>query len=320
MYWFDPPKAQRMKHKIILDCDPGHDDAIAILLAAHHPEIDLLAITTVAGNQSLEKTTRNALKVCSLADIHDVPVARGMDRPLVRPAKHAPDIHGESGMDGPHIPEPTIEVAPRHAVDLLIDLLMNSDGDITLVPTGPLTNIAAAIRQQPAIVPKIKAISLMGGAIGLGNVTPAAEFNIHTDPEAAAIVFACGRPITMVPLEVTHQALATPEVTARLRAAQRPVASFAADLLVFFASTYRKVFGFPAAPLHDPCAVAAVIDPTIIRAHMMHVEIETAGEWTSGRTVCDVYAKLGKEPNARVGYALEVERFWDMVISTILSY
>jgi inosine-uridine nucleoside N-ribohydrolase len=309
-----------MKHKIILDCDPGHDDAIAILLAAHHPEIDLLAITTVAGNQSLEKTTRNALKVCSLADIHDVPVARGMDRPLVRPAKHAPDIHGESGMDGPHIPEPTIEVAPRHAVDLLIDLLMNSDGDITLVPTGPLTNIAAAIRQQPAIVPKIKAISLMGGAIGLGNVTPAAEFNIHTDPEAAAIVLACGRPITMVPLEVTHQALATPEVTARLRAAQRPVASFAADLLIFFASTYRKVFGFPAAPLHDPCAVAAVIDPTIIRANMMHVEIETAGEWTSGRTVCDVYARLGKEPNVRVGYALEVERFWDMVISTILSY
>src|SRR6266851_2784922 len=287
-----------MKHKIILDCDPGHDDAIAILLAAHHPEIDLLAITTVAGNQSLEKTTRNALKVCSLAAIHDVPVARGMDRPLVRPAKHAPDIHGESGMDGPHIPEPTIEVAPRHAVDLLIDLLMNSDGDITLVPTGPLTNIAAAIRQQPAIVPKIKAISLM----------------------AAAIVFACGRPITMVPLEVTHQALATPEVTARLRAAQRPVASFAADLLVFFASTYRQVLGFPAAPLHDPCAVATVIDPTIIRAHMMHVEIETAGEWTSGRTVCDVYARLGKEPNARVGYALEVERFWDMVISTILSY
>jgi inosine-uridine nucleoside N-ribohydrolase len=320
VYWFDPPKAQRMKHKIILDCDPGHDDAIAILLAAHHPEIDLLAITTVAGNQSLEKTTRNALKVCSLANIHDVPVARGMDRPLVRPAKHAPDIHGESGMDGPHIPEPAIEVAPQHAVDLLIDLLMNSDGDITLVPTGPLTNIAAAIRQQPAIVPKIRAISLMGGAIGLGNVTPAAEFNIHTDPEAAAIVFACGRPITMVPLEVTHQALATPEVTARLRAAQRPVASFAADLLVFFASTYHKVFGFPAAPLHDPCAVAAVIDPTIIRANMMHVEIETAGEWTSGRTVCDVYAKLGKEPNARVGYALEVERFWDMVISTILSY
>src|SRR3989442_6977391 len=204
-----------MKHKIIIDCDPGHDDAIAILLAAHHPDIDLLAITTVAGNQSLEKTTRNALKVCSLADIHDVPVARGLSRPLVRPAKHAPDIHGESGMDGPHIPEPTIELVRQHAVDLIIDLLLYSEGDITLVPTGPLTNIAAAIRQQPAIIPKIREISLMGGAMGLGNVTPAAEFNIYTDPEAAAIVFGCGRSITMVPLEVTHQALATEEVIAR---------------------------------------------------------------------------------------------------------
>lgn len=309
-----------MKHKIILDCDPGHDDAIAILLAAHHPEIELLAITTVAGNQSVEKTTHNTLKVCSLANIRDVPIAMGMDRPLVRPAKHAPDIHGESGMDGPNIPEPTIELAHQHAVDLLIDLLMNSNGDITLVPTGPLTNIAAAIRQQPAIIPKIKAISLMGGAIGFGNVTPAAEFNIHTDPEAAAIVFGCGRPITMVPLEVTHQALATEDVTTRLRAAQRPVATFAADLLVFFANTYRTVFGFPAPPVHDPCAVAAVIDPTLLQAHPMHVAIETNGEWTSGRTVCDVYGTLGKEPNARVGYALQVERFWDMVISTILTY
>ncbi|HEY6542967.1 MAG TPA: nucleoside hydrolase [Ktedonobacteraceae bacterium] len=309
-----------MKHKIILDCDPGHDDAIAILLAAHHPEIDLLAITTVAGNQSVEKTTRNALKVCSLANIRQVPVARGMDRPLLRPAHHAPDIHGESGMDGPNVPEPDIELDPRHAVDLLIELLLNSDGDITLVPTGPLTNIAAAMRREPAIIPKIAAISLMGGAMGLGNVTPAAEFNIHTDPEAAEIVFGCGRPITMVPLEVTHQALATKEVTSRLRAAQRPVATFVADLLIFFASTYHDVFGFPAAPVHDPCAVAAVIDPTILRAHSMYVAIETGGSWTTGRTVCDVYGKFGRQPNARVGYALDVQRFWNMVIDTILSY
>ncbi len=322
MFWMlnDSGGYITLKHKIILDCDPGHDDAIAILLAARHPEIDLLAITTVAGNQSLEKITRNALKVCSLAGIRDVPIAMGMGRPLVRPAKHAADIHGESGMDGPHIPEPTIELVRQHAVDLIIDLLMDSEGDITLVPTGPLTNIAAAIRQQPSIIPKIKAISLMGGAMGLGNVTPAAEFNIHTDPESAAIVFGCGRPITMVPLEVTHQALATEEVITRLRIAQRPVATFAADLLVFFADSYYKVFGFPAAPVHDPCAVAAVIDPHILRAHTMHVTIETNGEWTSGRTVCDVYGKLGKEPNACVGYALEVERFWDMVISTILTY
>jgi inosine-uridine nucleoside N-ribohydrolase len=309
-----------MKHKIILDCDPGHDDAIAILLAAHHPDIELVAITTVSGNQSIEKTTLNALKVCSLAGIRNVPVAMGMERPLVRPAKHAADIHGESGLDGPHMPEPDIELAAQHGVDLLIDLLLNSDGDITIVPTGPLTNIAAAMRREPAILPRIQAISLMGGAIGLGNTTPAAEFNIYTDPEAAAVVFACGRPITMCPLEVTHQALATEEVLGRLRGANRPVATFAAELLDFFADRYRNVFGFPAAPVHDPCAVAAVIDPSILRAHDMHVEIETTGEWTSGRTVCDVYGTLGKEPNARVGYGLQVERFWDMVIGTILTY
>ena len=309
-----------MKHKIILDCDPGHDDAVALLLAAHHPAIELLAVTTVAGNQSVDKTTKNALKVCSLANLRHIPVARGMDRPLVRPAKHAPDIHGESGMDGPSIPEPDIEPVATHAVDLLIELLMNSEGDITLVPTGPLTNIAAAMRQQPAIIPKIKAISLMGGSIGLGNVTPAAEFNIHTDPEAAAIVFACGRPITVSPLEVTHQALATEEIVGRLRAANRRVATFVADLLVFFAETYRKVFGFTAPPLHDPCAVAAVIDPTILKGRMMHVEIEIAGTWTAGSTVCDVYNVWNKAPNARVGYGLEVERFWEMLIETILTY
>ena len=309
-----------MKHKIILDCDPGHDDAIAILLAAHHPDIDLLAITTVAGNQSLDKTTFNALKVCSLANIRDVPVARGMDRPLVRPASHAANIHGESGMDGPDIPEPDIEPVAQHGVDLLIDLLMNSDGDITIVPTGPLTNIATAIRREPAILPRIKAISLMGGAIGVGNRMPAAEFNIWADPEAAAIVFDCGRPLTMSPLEVTHQALATGEVLDRLRAANRPVASFVADLLTFFGDTYRNVFGFPAPPVHDPCAVAAVIDPDILQAHTIRVEIETEGEWTSGRTVCDIYGVLGKEPNVRVGYALDVPRFWEMLISTILTY
>lgn len=309
-----------MKHKIILDCDPGHDDAIALLLAAHHPEIDLLAITTVAGNQSVDKTTTNALKVCSLANIRDVPVARGMERPLLRPAQHDPNIHGESGMDGPNVPEPDMEPVSQHAVDLLIDMLLHSEGDITLVPTGPLTNIAAAIRSEPAILPKIQAISLMGGAIGLGNRTPEAEFNIWADPEAAAIVFGCGRPITMSPLEVTHQALATDEIIGRLRSAKRSVANFVADLLVFFGGTYRDVFGFPAPPVHDPCAVAAVIDPTILQAHMAFVAIETGGEWTTGRTVCDVYGRWGKQPNVRLGYGLNVSRFWEMLIEVLLTY
>jgi inosine-uridine nucleoside N-ribohydrolase len=309
-----------VKHKIILDCDPGHDDAIALLLAARHPDIELMGITTVAGNQSVEKTTLNALKVCSLANIRDVPVARGVDRPLVRPARHAAYIHGESGLDGPNLPEPDFELASVNAIDLLIDLLLNSDGDITLVPTGPLSNIATAMRTEPAIVPKIQAISLMGGAIALGNRTPSAEFNMWADPEAAAIVFDCGRPITMCPLEVTHQALATEDILERLRNADRPVAAFAADLLAFFGDTYRKSYGFAAPPVHDPCAVAAVIDPTILAAQMARVEIETMGELTAGRTVCDIYGRLGKQPNVRLGYALDVPRFWDMVIDTLLTY
>jgi inosine-uridine nucleoside N-ribohydrolase len=309
-----------MKHKIILDCDPGHDDAIAILLAAHHPAIDLLAITTVAGNQSVEKTAQNALKICSLAKIRHVPVAQGMERPLIRPAQYAANIHGVSGLDGPHLPDPDIELVSQHAVDLIIDLLMHSDGDVTLVPTGPLTNIATAMRREPAIIPRINAISLMGGAIGLGNTTPAAEFNIWCDPEAAAVVFGCGRPIMMVPLEVTHQALATDDVLQRLRRSGRTVAIISADLLAFFAGTYQRVFGFSSPPLHDPCAVAAVIEPDILRSHSMHVEIETTGIWTAGRTVCDVYGQWNMEANAHVGYALDVPRFWEMVISTLLTY
>ncbi len=309
-----------MRQKIILDCDPGHDDAIALLLAAHHPALELLAITTVAGNQSIEKTTQNALKVCSLANIRNVPIAMGMDRPLVRPAKHAADIHGVSGMDGPNVPEPDVELAPQHGVDLLIELLLNSDGDITLVPTGPLTNIATAIRREPAILPKIQAISLMGGAIGVGNASPSAEFNIWFDPEAASIVFQCGRPITMVPLEVTHQALATEEIVRHLRDAKRPVTNFAADLLVFFADSYKNVFGFSAPPVHDPCAVASVIEPSIIHSSPMYVEIETMSPLSAGRTICDVYGKVGKPANVRVGYGLEVERFWGMLIDVLLSY
>lgn len=306
-----------MKHKIILDCDPGHDDAIAILLAGHHPDIDLLAITTVAGNQSIDKTTLNALKVCSFAGLTDVPVIRGMEEPLVIPPAYAAGVHGETGLDGARLPEPKIQPQKGHAVDFLIKTLLESDGDIILVPTGPLTNIAMAMRREPAILPKIKGISLMGGAIGIGNVTSAAEFNIYFDPEAAAIVFGSGCPITVCPLEVTHQALATDEVLARLKASKRPVAMMAAGLCEFLKS---KDPYLPASPIHDPCAVAAVIDPTIIKGDHIHVAVETAGEWTKGRTVCDVRGASGKAPNAYVGYNLEVERFWDMTISTLLSY
>ncbi|GCF07710.1 nucleoside hydrolase [Dictyobacter arantiisoli] len=309
-----------MRQKIILDCDPGHDDAIALLLAARHPALELLAVTTVAGNQSVEKTSLNALKICSLAHIEQVPISKGMNQPLIRRARHAADIHGDSGLDGPALPTPYLSLTSQHAVDVLIDLLLQSDGDIILIPTGPLTNIATAMRRAPAIIPKIKAISLMGGAISVGNVTASAEFNIWADPEAAALVFACGRPITMVPLEVTHQALATEAIMQRLQAMHQAVPDFVIDLMRYFGESYRQVFGFAAPPLHDPCAVAAVIDPDIIVSKDMHVDIETRGEWTEGRTVCDLYGKTGLPPNVQVGYALHVERFWDLLLETLALY
>jgi|SRR5579859_1826426 len=306
--------------RILLDCDPGHDDAIAILLAARAPGIQLEAITTVAGNQTLEKTTRNALKVCSVAGIRTVPIAAGMDRPLVRELHVAANIHGQSGLDGPALPEPDLVPAPIHGVDLLIERLLASDGDLIIVATGPLTNVAAALRREPRIVPKIQQIVLMGGAMGLGNTTPAAEFNISVDPEAAYIVFTCGRPITMIGLDVTHQAQATPEVRARIRALGGPVAHLVDDLLGFFGETYLQVYGFPAPPVHDPCAVARVIDPTLIRSRAMRVDVELRGEWTTGRTVCDRYGMTGKPTNAEVGLELDVPRFWDVLIETLASY
>lgn len=306
--------------RIVLDCDPGHDDALAILLAARHPALRLEAITTVAGNSTVDRTARNALKVCALAGIRDVPIAAGMAAPLVRPLRVAPGIHGASGLDGPELPEPDLALDPRHAVDLLIELLLASDGDLTLVATAPLTNLAAAIRREPRILPNIERIVLMGGSIGLGNWTPAAEFNIFVDPEAAHVVFSCGRPVTMIGLDVTHTALATPEVRGRIRALGSPVARLADDLLGFFADSYREVFGFEAPPLHDPCAVAAVIDPTLLRSQPMHVAVELRGEHTTGRTVCDLYGITGEPPNAEVGLALDVPRFWDLLIETLAHY
>jgi inosine-uridine nucleoside N-ribohydrolase len=308
------------RRRIILDCDPGHDDAIAILLAAHSPRLRLEAITTVAGNQTVEKTSQNALKVCSLAGIRDVPIAAGMDRPLVREQHLAPEIHGETGLDGPLLPEPTLQLAPIHAVDLIIDRLLQSDGDLTIVATGPLTNIATAMRREPRILPKIEKIVLMGGAIGLGNWTPAAEFNIYVDPEAAAIVFTSGCPLTMVGLEVTHQAQATAAVRQRLAALASPTSRLVEELLDFFAMTYLTVFGLPSPPVHDPCAVAHVIDATLIQTRAMRVDIELAGEFTRGRTVCDVYGTTGRPVNAEVGVEIDAGRFWDLVIETLSTY
>lgn len=307
------------RRRVILDCDPGHDDALAILLAAASPQFDLAAITTVAGNQILEKVTLNALRICSVAGIHDVPVAAGCDRPLVREPLGAESIHGTSGLDGPQWEPPTVELDQRHAVDLVADELATG-ASLTIIATGPLTNVATLLRREDARIGAIERIVLMGGAIGLGNWTPSAEFNIHADPEAADVVFSSGLPVTMVPLEVTHRALATPDVMARIDALETPVARVSATLLRYFAETYERVFGFPAPAVHDPCAVAAALDPAMVETVHVNVAIDTTPGLSYGRTVCDMYRTTGRAPNADVGVDLQVDRFWELMIGAIASY
>ncbi|PZF60217.1 ribonucleoside hydrolase [Curtobacterium sp. MCBD17_034] len=307
-----------MPQKIILDCDPGHDDAVAILLAHGSPEIELLAVTTVVGNQTLAKVTRNALAVARIAGITDVPFAAGADRPLVRTIEHAADIHGESGLDGPVLPEPSIELDPRHAVDLIIDTVMaHEPGTITLVPVGGLTNIALAVRKEPRIVERVQRVVLMGGGVHVGNMTPVAEFNIAIDPEAAQIVFTAGWDVVMVGLDLTHQALATPDIVARIAALGTGPARFVDELTGFFADAYRDVQGFDAPPVHDPCAVAHVIDPTIVRAVRMPIAVETTGTLTTGMTVADLRAPAPEDCRTSAALELDRDRFWDLVVDAL---
>jgi inosine-uridine nucleoside N-ribohydrolase len=311
--------ATGQRQPIVLDCDPGHDDALAILLAAAAPTLELVAITTVAGNQSLDKTTLNARRVCSVAGITGVPIAAGCDRPLVRSAIASPEIHGESGLDGPAFGTPTVPLDPRHAVDVIVDASRTRDG-LVLVATGPLTNVATALARDPGLARRLRRIVLMGGAIGLGNVTPAAEFNIGADAEAARAVLESGVPITMVPLESTHRALATTAVVERIGALDFPLAHVCVELLTFFAETYLRVFGFAAPAVHVPCALAWLIDPTIVPTRPMRVDIETQAEFSYGRTICDVYGVTGRSANAEVGIDLAADRFWDLMIGAVESY
>jgi purine nucleosidase len=307
-----------MPRKIILDCDPGHDDAMAILLAHGNPDVELVAITTVAGNQTLPKVTRNALRMCTVAGITDVPVAAGCALPLVRQQIVAPEIHGESGLDGPDFPEPTVQLDPRHAVDVIIETIMAAEpGEITLVPVGPLTNIAMAMRREPAIVDRVREVSLMGGAYTRGNTTPAAEFNILADPEAAAVVFDAPWKVTMIGLDLTHQAGAHEEVIRRISAIGTPLAKIAVELLTFFASTYKEVAGLDAPPVHDPCAVAYVIDPTLIVTREAYVAVELRGDLTYGATVTDFLDAYGRPHNTQVATELNVAGFWDLFVSAV---
>lgn len=305
--------------KIILDCDPGHDDALAMLLAHSHPDIDMVLITTVAGNQTVDKTTRNALNVANLAGIQ-TPIAKGLDRSILGRQVVAPDIHGESGLDGPAFPSCDLKAVGKHAVDVIIDTLMASDGDITMVCTGPLSNMAAAMIKEPGITERIREIVLMGGATYFGNKTPAAEFNMFVDPEAARIVFDSGAPLTMVGLELTHQATATSDIVGEIRAIGNPVSGIVVDLLEFFGHTYRKVFGFEAPPIHDACAVAYVIDPNVFTTQSYRVDIETRGEFTAGMTIVDLYGVTGRSPNANVALELNKDYFWELMMRALRSF
>lgn len=307
-----------MPTKIILDCDPGHDDAIALLLAWGNPEIELVGVTTVMGNQTIEKVTRNALSVARVAGITGVPFARGAHRPLVREVEVAESIHGQSGLDGPVLPDPTLELDPRHAVDFIIDTIMAATpGSITLVPTGALTNIAMAVRKEPRIAPRVKQVVLMGGGVNVGNWSATSEFNIVIDPEAAHIVFNESWPLTMVGLDLTHEALATPAVAAAIAAVGTGPARFVGELLEFFGHTYRDQQGFEYPPVHDPCAVAFVIDPTVMETVRVPLDVELTGTLTLGMTVADFRAPASDDCTTQVARKLDHPKFWALVVDAL---
>ena len=306
------------KKKIIIDCDPGYDDAVALLLASGSPSVEVLAITTVAGNQTLEKVTRNALRIATLAGL-DVPVAAGAARPLLRDeVVVAANIHGESGLDGTTLPQATLKPDPRHSAQLIVDTVMNEPPQsVTLVPIGPLTNIALAARLEPRIVERVKEVVLMGGGYHIGNVKPMAEFNIENDPEAAHIVFEEKWPIVMVGLDLTYQALATQTVKDKIAAIHTPASDFVTQVLTRFSENYKKSKGFDEPPVHDACAVAYVIDPGVIETRKAPVHVEYRGEYTSGMTVTDLRRKAPQDCHTAVEMKLDRERFWNLVIEAV---
>jgi inosine-uridine nucleoside N-ribohydrolase len=303
---------------ILLDCDPGHDDAIALLLALASPELELVGVTTVAGNQTLEKTTANAIRVLELVGRGEVPVAAGAGRPLVRERDVASHVHGESGMDGPTLADPVASPVAGHAVDLLARELHARAGAVTLVATGPLTNVALLLSRHPDVRPE--RIVLMGGAVGEGNRTPAAEFNIWADPEAAQRVFASGIDVTMIGLDATHQALIRPEDAERLRGLGR-VGSFVAELVDFYARFHRQLYPeLGGSPMHDPLAVAHVIAPGLVDTRPAFIEVDCAWGQGRGRTNVDWRGRHdGREPNAHVALGIDADAFRSLLAERIAS-
>ncbi|HDX8642390.1 pyrimidine-specific ribonucleoside hydrolase RihA [Aeromonas dhakensis] len=306
---------------VILDCDPGHDDAIALILALASPELKVLAVTTSAGNQTPDKTLNNALRILTLLGRDDIPVATGAPKPLARELIIADNVHGESGLDGPKLPDPAFAPVAMTALELMASCLRESPEPVTLVPTGPLTNIALLLAAHPELKSKIARIVLMGGAAGAGNWTPAAEFNIYVDPEAADMVFKSGLPITMCGLDVTHQAQVMDEDIERVRAITNPVAQCVAGLLDFFMIYHRDPkWGFAGAPLHDPCTIAWLLAPALFHGVECRVDIETGGTHTSGMTVVDRYGLTGKAANALVLLGLDRAGFIDLLVTRLRAF
>ena len=302
--------------KIIIDTDPGQDDAVAILLALASPdEIEVLGITAVAGNVPLSLTEKNARIVCELAGRPDIPVYAGCDRPLKRKLVTAEHVHGKTGLDGPELPEPKIKLQEKHGVDFIIDtILQEPENSISLCPLGPLTNIASAILKQPKIVSRIKKIVLMGGAyFEVGNITPAAEFNIFVDPDAAKIVFEAGIDMVVMPLDVTHKALVTEKRNEAFRQLKSPVGIAVAEMTDFFERFDKEKYGSSGAPLHDPCVTAYLINPKIFSGKKINVEIETKSELTLGMTVADWWGVTDRKANTFFVGDLDSDKFFSLL-------
>jgi inosine-uridine nucleoside N-ribohydrolase len=307
-----------MTTPILIDCDPGHDDAIALLLALASPEVDLLGITTVAGNQTLEKTTANALKILEFVGRTEVPVAAGAPRPLVREPYVAAYVHGETGMDGPDLPAPRTAPVSEHAVDFLAAKLTASPEPVTVIPVGPLTNVGLLLARYPEAADRIDRIVLMGGAIAEGNVTPAAEFNIWADPEAASRVFTSGIDVTMIGLDVTHKALFRPADSERLAATGR-VGRLVAELFGFYQQFHSEQYGWDGSPVHDAVAVAHVVRPGIVHTADRGVVVDCGGELSRGRTYVDLWGRAHWEPNAHVAVDIDAQGFVDFLVERLAS-
>lgn len=311
------------KRKIIIDCDPGQDDAVMLLLALACPEeFDILGITTVAGNVPLNLTERNARLMCELAGRSDVPVFAGSDKPMVRELVTAENVHGSTGIDGVDIHEPAIVLQARHAVDFIIEsLLAADDNTITLVPTGPLTNIASAIKKQPEILPRIREIVSMGGASREGgNTTPSAEFNIYVDPHAADIVMHCGRPLVIASLDISHQVPVKTDFLDRLRAMNSKVATATLGMLEFFNRHDSKKYGTEGAPLHDPCTIAYLLQPELFRGKRCNVEVEINSPLTVGHTAVDFWGVSGRPANATWLYQVNSDGFFELLLDRLARY